>query len=169
MALPGEGRQLPVFQVCVYPVTTGAQFGESMVDAADSRPLNRALLSWMAMHEFEGLPPEAAKDPRIELLGLSEQTLAAMPPTHVITDERDVLRSQGQEFAKNLEAAGVPTTHTCYEGVMHEFFGAAAVLDKAEQAQQEVAGHLRRAFGTEGAVYPGAAGAASATGSEVSR
>jgi acetyl esterase/lipase len=54
MQLAGNGEQLPVFQVCVYPVTTGAQFGESMEDAADGRPLNRALLWWMAMHEFFG-------------------------------------------------------------------------------------------------------------------
>ena len=31
---------------------------------------------------------------------------------------------------------------------MHEFFGAAAVLDEAEQAQQEATAHLTRAFGT---------------------
>lgn len=29
---------------------------------------------------------------------------------------------------------------------MHEFFGAAAVLDKAAQAQQQAADHLRAAF-----------------------
>ncbi|MGH3830357.1 MAG: hypothetical protein ACRDRS_07865 [Pseudonocardiaceae bacterium] len=37
---------------------------------------------------------------------------------------------------------------TRYDGVMHEFFGAAAVLDKAEQAQLEAAAHLRRSFTT---------------------
>ena len=65
-----------VAQVLVYPVATAEQFGESMVDAADGRPLNRALLSWMAMHAFEG-QPDAAKDPRIDLLGWSDEQLAA--------------------------------------------------------------------------------------------
>lgn len=69
-----------------------------------------------------------------------------MPPTLVITDERDVLRSQGQEFADRLQKAGVTTESADYEGVMHEFFGAAAVLDKAEQAQQRAADHFTRAF-----------------------
>jgi acetyl esterase/lipase len=137
---------LPAAVVCVYPLTTGEQFGESMDDAADGRPLNRPLLSWMAMHAFQGVP-EGAKDPRVDLLGWSAEQLAQMPPTLVITDERDVLRSQGQEFARKLEAAGVPTTHRYYAGVMHEFFGAAAVLDEAEQAQREAAQHLTRAFG----------------------
>ncbi len=69
-----------------------------------------------------------------------------VPPTLVITDERDVLRSQGEEFARHLEQAGVPVTATRYEGVMHEFFGAAAVLDKAALAQLQAAEHLRDGF-----------------------
>jgi acetyl esterase/lipase len=145
LQLAAAGRPVPVAQVCVYPLTTAEQYGESMQDAADARPLTRALLSWMAMHAFAG-KPGAAEDPRIDLLGLSEEQLSGMPPTLVITAERDVLRSQGQEFARRLEAAGVPTTHSHHAGVMHEFFGAAAVLDKAEEAQQEAAQHFTRAF-----------------------
>ncbi|MGY1841017.1 MULTISPECIES: alpha/beta hydrolase fold domain-containing protein [unclassified Modestobacter] len=145
LQLAANGQPLPVAQVCVYPLTTGEQFGESMEDAADGRPLNRALLSWMAMHAFQG-KPEAATDPRVALLDWTPDQRAGMPPTLVITDERDVLRSQGQQFARDLEAAGVPTTHRYFAGVMHEFFGAAAVLDEAEQAQQAAAAHLTQAF-----------------------
>ena len=149
--LARAGRPQPVAQVLVYPLTTGEQFGESMADAADARPLNRPLLSWMAMHAFEGVP-EAARDPRVDLLSIPAAELAGLPPALVITDERDVLRTQGEEFAQHLDAAGVPTTLSNYDGVMHEFFGAAAVLDKAERAQREAADHLRRAFGTASAV-----------------
>lgn len=97
------------------------------------------------MHAFEGVP-EAAKDPRVDLLGWPEDALALMPPTLVITAERDVLCDQGQEFAHRLRATGVPVTVRHYQGVMHEFFGAAAVLDKAEAAQQEAAAHFTAAF-----------------------
>lgn len=38
--LARAGEQLPVAQVLVYPLTTGEQYGESMADAADARPLN---------------------------------------------------------------------------------------------------------------------------------
>jgi acetyl esterase len=140
------GDPLPLAQVCVYPLTTGEQYGESMDDAADARPLNRPLLSWMAMHAFEGTP-DAAKDPRIDLLGWSNDRLSSLPPTLVIVDERDPLRSQGEEFGRRLEAAGVDTRVVRYDGVMHEFFGASAVIDKAEEAQQEAAQHFLRAFG----------------------
>jgi acetyl esterase len=128
--------------------------------AADGRPLNRALLSWMLMHAFQGVP-EGEKDLRVDLLEWTGRELTQLPPTLMITAERDVLRSQGWQFAGNLEAAGVPTTHRHYEGVMHDFFGAAAVLDKAEQAQQEAAQHFLRAFSdplTERPVPPLSAG-----------
>ena len=158
LQLAEAGEQLPVAQVCVYPVTTGEQFGESMEDAADARPLNRALLSWMAMHAFEG-QPTAAKDPRIALLDWTDKQLSTMPPTLVVTDERDVLRSQGQEFAKKLESAGVDSRLSHFPGAMHEFFGASAVFELAEQAQQDAAQHFTAAFGT-------ARGAGSSTGAE---
>lgn len=145
LQLARAGEPMPVAQVLVYPLTTTEQFGESMSDAADARPLTRPLLSWMAMHAFDGVPG-AATDPRVDLLSVPTDQLAGMPPTLVITSERDVLRTQGEEFARHLQAAGVPVTATRYDGVMHEFFGAAAVLDKAEQAQLEAATHLRRSF-----------------------
>jgi acetyl esterase/lipase len=130
----------------VYPLTTGEQFGESMEDAADARPLNRPLVSWMAMHAFEDVP-EGAQNPRVDLLSIPAATLAQLPPTLVVTAERDPLRSQGQQFAANLEAAGVvAVTSRYFEGVMHEFFGAATVLDAAQQAQQLAADHVMRAF-----------------------
>jgi acetyl esterase len=134
-------------QMLAYPLTTAEQYGESMADSADSRPLNRPLLSWMAMHAFEGVP-EAAHDPRVALLYVAREDLAGLPPALVITDERDVLRTQGQEFARHLEFAGVPVESAYYDGIMHDFFGAAAVLDKAEDAQLKAADLFIRAFGT---------------------
>lgn len=145
LQLLAAGEPVPAAQVLVYPLTTGEQFGESMTDAADARPLNRPLLSWMAMHAFDGVP-DAAADPRVDLLSVPAEHLAGMPPTLLITGERDVLRSQGEEFARHLESAGVRVTAARYRGVMHEFFGAAAVLDKAEQAQRQAADHLRQVF-----------------------
>jgi acetyl esterase/lipase len=142
LQLKQAGEPLPVAQVLVYPLTTAEQFGESMEDAADARPLNRPQLSWMAMHAFHGVP-DAATDSRVDLLSVPAEQLAGLPPALVITDERDVLRSQGEEFART-SSAGVQVTATRYDGVMHEFFGAAAVLDKAEEAQRQAAQFLRK-------------------------
>ncbi|SFK52442.1 alpha/beta hydrolase fold domain-containing protein [Geodermatophilus ruber] len=149
LSLAEAGERRPAAVVSVYPLTTGEQFGPSMEDAADARPLTRPLLSWAEMHAFRG-EPDAAKDPRIDLHGWSARELTFMPPTLVITAERDVLRSQGQEFARHLDIAAIPTTYRYYLGVMHEFFGAAAVLDAADQAQRETAAHFTHAFTAAG-------------------
>jgi acetyl esterase len=146
LQLAEAGEQRPGALVMVYPLTSAQQVGESMTDAADARPTNRPLLSWMLMHAFQG-EPDALRDLRVDLLAWNGRQLTALPPTLVITAERDPLRSQGWQFFGMLEAAGVPATDRHYEGVMHEFFGAAAVLDKAEQAQREAAQHFLRAFG----------------------
>jgi acetyl esterase len=87
------------------------------------------------------------KDLRVDLLEWDGRQLTKMPPTLVVTAERDPLRNQGWRFFGMLQAAGVPATDLYYQGVMHEFFGAAAVLLKAEQAQREAAHHFLRAFG----------------------
>ncbi len=140
-SLHREGEALPASQVLVYPLTTAAPFGDSMIDAADARPLNRPLLSWMAMHAFKGVP-DGALDPRVDPLSISTDHLRAMPPTLIISDDRDVLRDQGEEFGRNLFDAGVHVSVRRFEGMMHEFFGASAALDAAELAQQEAAHHV---------------------------
>ncbi|MFD0784350.1 alpha/beta hydrolase fold domain-containing protein [Micromonospora avicenniae] len=151
--LKQAGEPLPVAQVLVCPLTTTAQYGASMRDAADARPLNRPLLSWMMMHAFLGVT-DSLKDPRVDLLPLSAQGLAGLPPTLIVTTDRDVLQSQGDEWCARLEAASVRATSVRYLGVMHDFFGLAAVLDKAALAQEEVALHLRQAFGEAPAAHP---------------
>lgn len=138
------GEPAPVAQVLVYPVVTGSQDSPSYTDAADARPLNRPMMSWFSHWTFKdsSLSPT---DPRFELLGLPDDRLAGLPPTLVITAERDPLRSQGEQFAERLRGAGVDVEHLPVSGVTHEFFGMSAVLDAAEHAQQRAADHLQRA------------------------
>ncbi len=53
----------------------------------------------------------------------------------IINARLDPLRSDGAKLEDALRDAGVPVERRDYEGVPHEFFGAAAVLHKAKQAQ----------------------------------
>ena len=64
----------------------------------------------------------------------------------MITAEYDPLCDEGEAYAKHLQAAGVPTTYSRYDGMIHGFFGMAAVLDKGKQAVAEACAALRQAF-----------------------
>jgi acetyl esterase len=148
LQLRDAGERLPLLQVLIYPVTSVASEEGSAVDAADATPLNRPMLSWFARHTFPR--PEMLTDPRVALLDLPVERLAGLPPAVLITVERDPLRRQGQAFAAQLRAAGVPVEHIHYDGVPHEFFGMGAVLDVAAAAQDRVAAALHAAFNPSG-------------------
>ena len=80
---------------------------------------------------------------------MDEKDLKGLPPTTIITAQIDPLRSEGKAYADMLEQAGVAVRHKNYEGVTHEFFGMAAVVDIAKEAQQFVAKGLNEAFSTK--------------------
>jgi acetyl esterase/lipase len=79
------------------------------------------------------------------------EQLAGLPSTLVLSDERDVLRSPGEDFARNLQASGVWVKAVRSEDAMHDFLGAAAVLDKAETTPLDAGAHLTKALTAVGA------------------
>jgi acetyl esterase len=62
--------------------------------------------------------------------------LTGLPPAVVITAGCDPLRSEGDDYAKALVAAGVPTTHRDYEGAIHGFITMAG-LDICRRAREQ--------------------------------
>ena len=88
--------------------------------------------------------PEDMQDPRLNLVERAD--LTGLPPATVITAEIDPLRSEGKALADKLQAAGSKVTYQNNEGVTHEFFGMAAVLDDAKRAQELAARELKQAL-----------------------
>ncbi|MEG3193429.1 alpha/beta hydrolase [Lysobacter sp. D1-1-M9] len=143
IAARDNGWQEPLHQVLVYPIASNDMNSESYVENANAKPLGKEAMQWFVEHYFES--PQQTADPRIALA--KRDDLAGLAPATIILAQIDPLRSDGRAYAEALRAAGVPVTLEVYDGVTHEFFGMAAVVDKAEQAQQLAGEQLREAFG----------------------
>ena len=134
--------QLPVYEVLIYPVANNDMTDESYTKYAMAKPLDKAMMAWFVKN---ALPSEAtAGDPRISLV---KATLAGLPPTLIIGAEIDPLQTEGKMLAEKMKAANVRTDYEMYEGVTHEFFGMAAVVPQAKDAQALAVKKLKAAFG----------------------
>ena len=51
-----------------------------------------------------------------------------LPPALILTAGHDPLRDEGADYAKTLQAAGVPVEYACYEGTIHGFMNMGRVL-----------------------------------------
>ena len=133
---------LPIYQVLVYPIA-GYDFETlSYIENAKAKPLSREAMKWFFKQYLNS--PADGKNHLITLA--NEKNLKGLPPTTIITDQIDPLRSEGKDYADKLQAAGVKVRYKNYDSVTHEFFGMGAVIDKAKQAQHYAAEGLKEAF-----------------------
>lgn len=137
-----RGESLPVHALLVYPLVSDGMTNLSYVRNANAKPLNRDMMKWFFSHYISS--KDDAGNPYT--LPDKAETLRGFPPTTLITAEIDPLYSEGKDFAERLEDDGVPVAYKHYEGVTHEFFGMAAVLQKARDAQQFACAQLKQAF-----------------------
>ena len=135
------GLPLPFHQLLVYPVASTNTDSPSYHDCAQAKPLNAAMMKWFVKNATNGTTD--LKDSRLNLVAAN---LRGLPPTTIISAEIDPLRSDGDELAERLKAAGVPVEHRLYRGATHEFFGMAAVVDKAREAQEFAVKRLSASF-----------------------
>ena len=133
MAARDQKLTAPQHVLSVYPIAQATDLSTtSYQDSANAKPLNKAMMAWFADKVFA--KPEDKKDPRIDLI---HANLKGLPPVTLINARIDPLRSDSDQLAAALKKAGVKVQHTVYDGVTHEFFGMAAVVAKAKQAQAE--------------------------------
>jgi acetyl esterase len=64
----------------------------------------------------------------------------------VITAGFDPLVDEGRAYADRLQAAGVPVTYECFEGMIHGFVTMGGVIAAAHHALARCAQGLRLAF-----------------------
>ncbi|MGW1339553.1 alpha/beta hydrolase [Kribbella sp. NPDC002412] len=127
-----------VHQSLYYPVTDAAQDTDSYREFADGPFLTAKGMAWF----WDAYLPDHTRRGEITAsplrAGLDE--LAGLPEAFVIVDENDVLRDEGEAYARKLTEAGVRTTSVRYNGTIHDFMmlnplrESAAVAGAVEQA-----------------------------------
>ncbi len=143
VAVRDAGLPAPKHVLAVYPVgQTGNLDTASYKDSATSKPLNKAMIGWFVDKLLA--KPENKMDTRLDLVNAK---LAGLPPVTIINAQIDPLREDGALLESALKKAGVKVQRRVYNGVAHEFFGMAAVVKKAADAQKPGAQALRESFG----------------------
>jgi acetyl esterase len=108
-----------VHQSMYYPVTDAAQDTDSYREFAEGPFLRAKSMEWFWDAYLPG------KSERAEItaspLRASLAELAGLPEAFLIVDENDVLRDEGEAYARKLTEAGVRTTSIRYNGIIHDF------------------------------------------------
>jgi acetyl esterase/lipase len=132
-------------QVLFYPVTS-ADFDTSTYERyADGPWLTRATMRWF----WDAYLP--ANERRSEItaspLQASLEQLRDLPQALVVNGEHDVLRAEGEAYARKLAQAGVPVTQVRYGGAIHDFIllNPIAATPPTRAAISQAANYLRAA------------------------
>lgn len=134
-------------QALIYPIVDCDFTTASYRSFESGLNLTAAGMRWFWNHYA---PDEAARlDPLASPSRASRDELKDMPPALVITAEYDVLRDEGEAFARKLAAANVPVMAVRFSGVLHAFMVLApfARERQAVSAMRLLATELRHAFG----------------------
>lgn len=129
----------PAHQLLIYPVTDVAMDTPSYRDRATGFGLGAGEMAWF-IEQYGGDPA----DPRLAPLRLADKT--GLAPATVITAEYDPLCDEGEAYAAQLAAAGVPVELRRYGGAIHGFFGLPGFFDQAVEAREYAALRLKEAF-----------------------
>ena len=135
-----------VHQSLYYPVTDAGQDTDSYREFANGPFLTAKAMAWF----WDAYVPQQDRraDITVSPLRASLDELVGLPDAFVIVDENDVLRDEGEAYARKLTAAGVRTTSVRYNGIIHDFMMLNAVRETAATtgAVEQAISILRKAL-----------------------
>ena len=107
------------YQLLFYPVTDASYDTASYAAFAGGPWLTKAMMRWF----FDAYVPDVTqrKEPTVSPLQAPLEDLRGLPPALVITDENDVLRDEGEAYARKLMEAGIPVKAVRVLGTIHDF------------------------------------------------
>jgi acetyl esterase len=121
VALMAKERKGPpiIFQLLYYPVTDGSLSEASYTEFRDGPWLTKPAMAWY----WDAYLPDRAARAAITAspLNASVDDLRGLPDALIVVDENDILRDEGEAYARKLSQAGVRVTSTRYNGTIHDF------------------------------------------------
>jgi len=149
VALMAKDKGTPAIklQVLLWPVTDASFETASYNQFAEGHFLTRNMMKWF----WDNYTTDANQRNEIYASPLRATTaqLKGLPPALVQTAGADVLRDEGEAYARKLDEAGVPVTSVRYNGLIHDYgllnvvSQVPAVRSAMLQASQELKEHLK--------------------------
>ncbi|WP_024676855.1 alpha/beta hydrolase [Pseudomonas syringae] len=149
VALMAKDKGTPAlrYQVLLWPVTDASFDNGSYDQYAEGHFLTRNMMKWF----WDNYTTDAAQRNEIYASPLRATTeqLKGLPPALIQTASADVLRDEGEAYARKLDQAGVPVTAVRYNGMIHDYgllnvvSQVPAVRSAILQASQELKEHLK--------------------------
>ena len=121
VALMAKDRGGPeiLFQVLMWPVTDANFETQSYHEFGEGRFLTRKMMKWF-WDNYTTDPMERIEVYASPLRAMTEE-LRGLPPALVQTAGNDVLRDEGEEYARKLDVAGVDVIAARYSGMIHDW------------------------------------------------
>ncbi|WP_049202091.1 alpha/beta hydrolase [Serratia marcescens] len=121
VSLMAKEKGIPALrcQILLWPVTHAHFDTDSYHQYAEGHFLTRNMMKWF----WDSYAPDKAQRKEIYAspLNATLEQLRGLPPALVQTAELDVLRDEGEAYARLLDVAGVEVTSTRYNGLIHDY------------------------------------------------
>ncbi|AZF36439.1 Lipase [Pseudomonas sp. R4-39-08] len=142
-----KGTPAIKFQLLLWPVTDANFDTGSYNQYAEGHFLTRNMMKWF----WDNYTTDANQRAEIYAspLRATPDQLKGLPPAMVQTAGADVLRDEGEAYARKLDQAGVPVTAVRYNGMIHDYgllnvvSQVPAVRSALLQASDELKQHLK--------------------------
>lgn len=134
-------------QILFWPVTNADFETESYNEYADGYFLSKGMMKWF--WDAYTTDPAQRKEITASPLQASSGELAGLPPAMVQTAGNDVLRDEGEAYARKLDAAGVDVIAVRYDGLIHDYglLNALSDIPAVRAALQHAVDELKKHLG----------------------
>ncbi len=130
-----------VFQLLLYPVTSGHRDWPSITENAEAPVLTKRAIEYFAS-QYTGEAAEAS----VHTAPATAESFTGLPSAMVVTAGHDPLRDDGEAYAALLEWDGVPVTSRRFDNMVHGFASFDGVVPATTAALDECLAVLRDAL-----------------------